>query len=294
MIAAVLRRFGLEPDEPATGLESRSGAGVHAVRTSRGVACYLKVTPAALGPDLLAAARRELRFYRDLAERAPVRTPRLLDAADDGDGVALLLAAAGKPAEAGSWTPGMWAALGRDLAALHDMADLGGQPWTRPDHLREALAVPDLAVVEQFWGATLPRLADLISARTDLFDAMDALPAAFVHGDCHTGNIAVTGEGLTFLDWQMSGRGRPSTDLAFLNVRAAPAGVTPPPALTTAYVAHRGLDRRMVELAILAEELTIYVFEWPPFAAYNNSAGIERVRQRASRLARRWFQRAYA
>jgi aminoglycoside phosphotransferase (APT) family kinase protein len=289
VIAAALRRFGVEPDEPETRLESRSGAGIHAVRTSGGAAAYLKLTPAALGPDALAAARRELRFYRELAARAPVRTPRLLDAAEDGDGVALLLAAAGAPADVRTWTPGMWAALGRDLAALHS-----GEPaWRRPDQLRAALAAPDLAAVELFWGATLPRLADLVSARTDLNRAMDALPAVFVHGDCHTGNIAVTGESLTFLDWQMSGSGRPGTDLAFLTVRATPAGVTAPPDLTAAYLRHRNVDRRTLQLALLAEELAVYLFQWPPFAAYNTPAGVERVRQRAARLTTRWFQEAY-
>jgi aminoglycoside phosphotransferase (APT) family kinase protein len=292
MIAAALQRFRLKPDRPPAHLESSSGAGVHAVRTSGGDAAYLKLTPTALGSDALAAARRELRFYRQLAVRVPVRTPRLLDASDDEDGVMLLLAATGTTAPAELWTVDMWTTLGRDLAALHDMADPAEPAWIRPDHLRAALAEPDLVAVERFWGATLPRLGDLISARGDLANAMDALPAVFVHGDCHTGNIAVTGESLSFLDWQMAGSGRPGTDLAFLNVRAAPAGVTSPAELTAAYLRHRDVDRRLLELALLAEELAVYIFQWPPYAAYNAPAGVERVRARASRLTTRWFHQA--
>jgi aminoglycoside phosphotransferase (APT) family kinase protein len=187
----------------------------------------------------------------------------------------------------------MWAALGRDLAALHE-TDMGEFGWARPDTLRSALAAPDLVAVERFWGATLPRLADVIAAREELANAMDVLPSVFVHGDSHTGNIAVADESLIFLDWQMSGTGRPGADLSFLNVRAAPAGVTAPPELAAAYLRNRDVGPRALERALLAEEMAVYVFQWPPFAAYNTPAGVERVRQRASLLATRWFQEAYA
>jgi hypothetical protein len=33
------------------------------------------------------------------------------------------------------------------------------------------------------------------------------------------------------------------------------------------------------------EELAVLVFQWPPFAAYNDAAGISRVRRRARYLA---------
>jgi aminoglycoside phosphotransferase (APT) family kinase protein len=286
-----LQRFGLDSDQSPASRESRSGAGVHAVSTSTGDAAYLKLTPMALGSEALAAARRELRFYRQLAARVPVRTPRLLDASDDGDGVVLLLEATGTPVPVGSWTADMWTALGRDLAALHEMADPGQAAWTRPDQLRAALAAPDLVAIEEFWGATLPQLAELIAAREDLVTAMDVLPSVLVHGDCHTDNIAVSGGSLSFLDWQTTGRGRPGSDLAFLNVRAATAGVTAPVELTTAYMRHRDIDRRVLQHALLAEELAVYVFQWPPFAAYNTLTKVERVRRRASRLTTHWFEK---
>jgi aminoglycoside phosphotransferase (APT) family kinase protein len=290
LLQNALQRFELDLDQLSTSLETRSGAGVHAVSTSTGDAAYLKLTPMALGSEALAAARRELRFYRRLAATVPVRTPRLLDASDDGEGVILLLAAAGTPIPVRSWTTDMWAALGRDLAALHEMADPGQPAWTRPDQLRAALAAPDLVATEEFWGTTLPQLAELIAARGDLVRAMDVLPPVFVHGDCHTDNIAVSGGSLSFLDWQMAGRGRPGTDLAFLNVRAATGGVTAPVELTTEYMRHRDIDRGVLRRALLAEELAIYVFQWPPFAAYNTPVEVERVRRKTSRLTTRWFE----
>jgi hypothetical protein len=37
------------------------------------------------------------------------------------------------------------------------------------------------------------------------------------------------------------------------------------------------------------EELAIFVFQWPPFAAYNSPAGIARVNDRTRQLAATWF-----
>jgi hypothetical protein len=153
-LAVALRRFGVEPGEPPTRLESRSGAGVHAVRTSGGDAAYLKLT-------------------RPHSDRT--RSP--------------------------------------------------------------------------------PRAGSCVS----------------------TGN------------WRL---GRPGTDLAFLTVRATPAGATASPDLIAAYLTHRNVDRRALQLALLAEELAVYLFQWPPFAAYNTPAGVERVRRRAARLMTRWFREA--
>lgn len=107
--------FRVAVERTGVQAESRSGAGVHAVRTAEGAAAYLKVTPASSGSEALALARRELRFYRGLAPVAPVRTPRLLDSLEAEDGVAMLLASGGESRAAASWTPGMWADLGRDL-----------------------------------------------------------------------------------------------------------------------------------------------------------------------------------
>jgi len=289
-VTTVLRTFGVVAQEPGARLESRSGAGVHAARTADGFDAYLKLTPAALGPEALAGARRELRFYRDLAPTAPVRTPRLLNWADTDGGVALLLAAAGAPRQVRSWTPAMWAELGRDLAALHNMPRPAGPGWSRPDALRQALADPELPAIGEFWGPTLPRLGEILARRAELRRQMDALAPVFVHGDCHSDNIALSGESLVFLDWQGAGIGRPGSDLAFLNVRAIPAGVIAPPALLDSYLDGRPGERRTVELALLAEELAVFVFLWAPFAAYNTPAGIDRVRHRTQALAQQWLR----
>ena len=96
--------------------------------------------------------------------------------------------------------------------------------------------------------------------------------------------------GSVFCDWQSSGAGTPSSDLAFPSVRATPAGVTVRPAFLDAYLKDADANRRhAVELATLAAELWIFVLLWPPYAAYNTPAGIDRVRGRTRLLADRWL-----
>jgi Ser/Thr protein kinase RdoA (MazF antagonist) len=288
----VLHRFRVVVHESGAQLESRSAAGVHRVRTADGLSAYLKVTPVTVGPQALAAARRELRFYRDIAPVAPVRTPGLLDHADTDDGVALLLEAAGEPRDVRAWTPAMWAALGRDLAALHSMPCPGDADWGRPDALRQALADPDLPAIEAFWSPALPRLGDLLSRHAELGGHMARLPQVFVHGDCHTDNITHSGEALVLCDWQETGIGRQVSDLAFLNVRAAPAGVTAPAALLDAYLDNHPCEHGTLRRALLAEELAVYLFQWPHYARYNSPSGIAHVRHRAGEVAEQWLDAA--
>ena len=287
-VAMTLRRFGAVARESGAH-ESKSGAGVHAVRTADGLDAYVKVTPVALGPRALMNARRELSFYRALAPAAPLRTPGLLDFADSDDGVALLLAAAGAPLPVTSWTPNMWAALGRDLAALHSMPGPADPGWLSPDELSRAVAEPDLPMVEAFWRPVLPQLGEILARRAELAGWMGALPPAFVHGDCHTDNIMHVRDSLVFLDWASAGLGRPGSDLAFLNVRATPAGCLAPPELLRSYLGGRPGEHRAWRLALLAEELAVFLFQWPAFAPYNSAVGIDRVRRRTRALAEQWL-----
>ncbi|MDT0318738.1 phosphotransferase family protein [Streptomyces millisiae] len=282
-------RVVVEGDGAAPGLESRSGAGVRAVRTERGERAFLKVTAAGAEAGALAGARREARFYRELGDTVPVRVPRLLGVLEGAAGVALLLAAAGESRDAASWSAGMWARLGGELAALHAMSPPVGGGWERPDPLLAALAAPVAREVKEFWASSRPWLPALLDRRVELRAAVGASPPAFVHGDCHTHNITHGAGGPVFCDWQAAGVGRAATDLAFLSVRATPSGVVVPRALVDAYLAGGAWDRRTLERAVLAEELATLVFLWPPFAAFNGPEEIGRVRRRARRLAERFL-----
>lgn len=73
-----------------------------------------------------------------------------------------------------------------------------------------------------FGRACFPVL-DRLLVRGARFKGISTLqPGVFVHGDCHTDNILHRCAGLVFCDWQSWGNGRPSSDLAFLSVRAVP------------------------------------------------------------------------
>lgn len=288
LMALAVREFGITIDHDcARPADARSGAGVHRARTRGGREAYLKVTPASLDAWALDGARREVRFYRQLADHVPVTTPPLLGAVETEAGVALLLAAAGEQVNAQAWSRPAWATLGRDLAGLH-AASADARDWHRQDPLLDAMSDPVPSLVTRFWTDVLPGLRDLLACREALREKLTSQPVVFIHGDCHTGNIVHAPDGLVFCDWQSAGIGRATSDLALLRVRAAPAGVTVPHEFMTAYLRHGGGDRTELERALIAEELAIFAFQWPPFAPYNSRAGIERVRDRTRDLAAKW------
>lgn len=292
LVARVLRDFGVSPGTGEPLDDARSGAGITRVRTADGHPAYLKITPAELGASALQAARRELAFYRDLASAAPVGTPELLRSHETDQDVALLLTDAGRVVPAGSWHRSWWAELGRQLGTLHGI-DLPEDPlWRRPDPLMAAMSDPDAAGIEAFWAESLPGLPSMLDATADLAAQMSTLPAVFTHGDCHTGNVVLADGRLSLCDWQAAGIGRPVSDLTLLRVRATPSGAPVPPDLVASYAARRSLDPGELRCALLAEELAVLIFLWPPFAAYNSPAGVARIRSRGRHLVRRWVRAA--
>lgn len=299
-MASALEVFGVRPAGGASPADARSGAGVRRVWLPDGGSAYLKVTGAELGGDALAAAGRELRFYRGVGPDAPVCVPPFLGAFEAEGGVALLLGDAGEQRDVAAWSPERWRGLGGALARLHTMPVPAGD-WDRPDVLLGALAAPDLGAVAAFWSDRLPRLDELLAGRGALRDRLGSVPSVFVHGDCHTGNVlhGAGGQGpdqqgrdVVLCDWQESGTGRAASDLALLSVRATPSGTRVPAVLVEEYLrecARAGAELDAVELrrGLMVEELAVLVFQWPPFAAYNDAAGIARVRRRAQHLADR-------
>src|SRR6185437_6521618 len=293
LMSRAAREFGISFGDLARPDNARSGAGVHRARTHDGLAVYLKLTPARLGIGMLEGARRELSFYRRLADQVPVSTPPLLGALDTDDGVALLLAAAGKQVNVEAWSGQAWAALGRDLAGLHAFPEAGqdrsGQDRSGHDSLLTAMSEPVSDEVTEFWGEVLPELPELLASRDAMRAELAAQPAVFIHGDCHTGNIVHGPDGLVFCDWPSAGPGRATADLAHLSVRATPAGVAIPREMMTAYLDGCGGEAADLEQALVPAELAVSLFQWPPYAVYNSQAGIERVHYRTRLLARKWL-----
>lgn len=292
LMASALETFGVRPAGSASPADARSGTAVQRVVLAGGGSAYLKVAGAELGGDALAAAGRELRFYRGARQVVPVRVPPLLGSFGVDEGVALLLGDAGEQRDVAAWSLEQWQVLGGGLARLHTMPVPAGE-WGRPDSLLEALEDADLAAVVAFWSGHLPRVDDLVAGRAALRDLLSAAPTVFVHGDCHTGNVLHGADTqLVFCDWQESGTGRATSDLALLSVRATPSGTRVPAVLVEEYLRQRSgtgevLGAGAFTRSLVLEELAVLVFQWPPFAAYNDAAGIARVRRRARYLADR-------
>jgi aminoglycoside phosphotransferase (APT) family kinase protein len=252
----------------------------------------LKVTSLRRDDDAR-AGRRELAFYRDLAERMPIRTPALLDYYEDNDVIAMLLSVHGEIEPATSWDRGSWLALAVDLARLHGTAVPEPDRWKDDRSPLHALREPDMPMVDGFWREDLASALDAIIESRELLE-QEILQAGecFVHGDCHTENILREDGALVWIDWQSTGIGNPARDLAFLDARATPSGARIPPEMLATYCSDRDKDLERMRRSVIAAELSIFIFEWPPYASFNTPAGTRRVRRRTRYLAERWIELA--
>lgn len=221
----------------------------------------------------------------------PIRTPLLLDAYEDDDVIAILLSAHGEIVPATSWDTTSWLALAVDLARLHRTALPEPDRWRDHRSPFHALSAPDLPVVDGFWRKDLGSALDAILESREFLER-EILQAGecFVHGDCHTENILREHGALVWIDWQGNGIGNPAMELAFLHARATPSGARIPPELLTTYCRERDEDLERMRWSVIAAELSIFIFEWPPYASFDSPAGTRRVRQRTRYLAERWLE----
>jgi hypothetical protein len=288
LVAKVAERLAVRVDMPASTL-GKSGSRIHFARRQDGRTCVLKVT-SLREDDAAQRGRRELAFYRDLAARMPIRTPALLDAYEDDAVIAMLLSAHSEVEPATVWDRRSWLALAVDLARLHGTAVPAPDRWTEMWSPVHALREPDLPMIEGFWREDLGSALDAIVERRDLL-AQEILQAGacFVHGDCHTENILREDGALVWIDWQGTGIGNPARELAFLNARAAPSGARIPPELLATYCREHNSDLEQMRRSVIAAELGIFIFEWPPYASFDSPAGTQRVRRRTRSLAERWM-----
>lgn len=267
-----------------------SGSQVHVARQEDGRECVLKVTSLRRDNDAR-AGRRELAFYRDVAERLPIRTPTLLDYHEDNEAIAMLLSGHGEIGPATSWDRRSWLALAIDLARLHGTAVPEPDRWKDDRSPFHALREPDMPVVNEFWRDDLASSLDAIIESRELLE-QEILQAGecFVHGDCHTDNILRENGALVWIDWQSTRIGNPALELAFLRARATPSGARVPPEMLATYCSERDKDLERMRRSVIAAELSIFIFEWPPYASFDSPAGTRRVRRRTLHLAKRWIE----
>ena len=255
-------------------------------RLGAGADAYVLKVTAGARPD----ARRELSFYRELADTVPVRTPRFVEGLRTDDLTVLMVTAAEPGSPARDWDLARWLDVAGQLGSLHRMLDRAGleaHPWLHPERPET-----DVAVAERvsLWSRSslatvaLPLLADL----ERLHASLQRLPACLVHGDCHAANLLRdTGDNVVWADWAEVGVGRGPEELAILWQRAEFDDATVPrEAMVDAYARARGIDVDDVLWdAIRSAELLMVLLGWPDFLIEQPSHGRDALFGHFERLA---------
>ena len=189
---------------------------------------------------------REVRFYRQLAAQAPIRTPHCYFAAIDPETgeTALLLEDL-----AGLRTPDVVSGIGRAEAhsLVHALAATHARWWNRRDLLLEAEEA-SIAPILQSWHLIYqvgwPRFAERVRERLpeialpppflelgdrlcrgtpDLLRPLFEPPVTWLHMDLHPDNLAFDTSGTPVVfDWQTSGLGRGPVDVGYFVASALP------------------------------------------------------------------------
>lgn len=283
----ILGKFSVRASDNGPLAGSMSASHVISVIHRSGRPAVLKLTPREAGSSALRAAGHELEFYTSFAETIPIRTPALLNHYRGDNGIAILLSAHGQREPADAWDARRWMALAADLALLHTMPISG---WQRDWPLMDSLRNPDHSTIERFWRPSLGSSLDIVlDQRTMLEQLIFGSDLSFLHGDCRTDNILHEDGKLVWVDWQAAGFGNLALDWALLSVRATPSGARIPAAALAEYCRMRGIDFELIHRSVVAAEMSIFVFEWPPYAGFNTPAGVERVRHRTRQLVQQWF-----
>ena len=195
--------------------------------------------------ELLGGYRRELAFYRNVAGRAPIATPRVYAARMAEDSRRLHPAARG---------PAAWdnadhlAGLSMDRARLCIEQLAGLHAWSANPANASALEkfpsidtpiardllVPAFAPGWQVYLEQLRRLGSCRVLRTSPSDfaqrAVAALPALterdmLLHGDIRADNLFFDGDEMKVVDFQFASRGCGAADIAYLVTQGLPIEV---------------------------------------------------------------------
>ena len=211
-----------------------------------------------------AALEQEWRFLAALADQLPVAVPRIAGTVDlaDGGRAGVHPALEGAPLDPASLQPGpgLAAALGRALAAVHDLppalAEEAELPvYSAAEYRRRRLAELDRAA------ATGHVPAGLLARWERALEEAGAwrFTPCLVHGDLAAESVLVRGDTVAaVVDWGQARVADPADDLAWL-VAAAPETATE--SVLEAYAHHRrdAPDRDLLRRARLA----VGSWRWP-------------------------------
>lgn len=168
---------------------------------------------------------RELLFYQRLGSQMPIRIPRLIFGASEGERTVLLLeyVDATQGDNLVGCTPSQTAALLRTLARLHAafwQSPLLEGTWLSnyddPSDALERLRKRKARFLEQY-GGRFPRVVRERSATIDVASIWKGLarsPRTLLHDDFHLDNVLFDGETPVVLDWECAAVGVSGVDVA--------------------------------------------------------------------------------
>lgn len=312
VVVVALRWLGREPANAPLSVRllagGLSGSSVYRLDSADEVV-VLKVTAPSEHRQVLARARREALFYRDLAARVPVLVPRVLGLdLEETDGVVILLAAYEPSPLPDEWTEHTYAQVAHELGQLH--ATFWGKTETsalpewlqaKPPvtlvHCREAAsiwrALGERSDLREALRPFCRRLERLVMEIPELDPRLNTLPATLCHGDCHIGNLLQDPAGeWIWADWQEVRLGPGVDDLTFLGQRAFVAAETSPPyeAMVRAYgvglesVGGALVTQEQLDRSLAWADLRSWLVDWPGYLGAVSSARMERVLGRIESL----------
>ncbi len=236
----------------STGTTDRARVGItYAASSAPSVptSVFVKLAPAGMATrvfgDLMRLGATEVDFYRTIASEVPVLVPRSFDAAIDTRTQRFVLVLEDLVANGASFTDvsrPVTATIARrvvgELGRLHaafwrsprfdtDLAWLK-TPYRNPTIRHErALCRAALGPGLRRFPALIPdairHAAPRILAARDRLDARWARrPLTLIHGDCHSGNLYFVGDGVGFLDWQVTQCGPGLRDVSYFLISSMP------------------------------------------------------------------------
>lgn len=191
--------------------------------------------------ELLGGYRRELAFYRDIAGRAPMETPRVYTArmADSGADFVLLLE------DLSDWDNADHLAgltMDRARTCIGQLASL--HAWSRAAVAVEQFPSLDTPIARDLllpafgpgWEVYREHTAAAVPTATAAFAerfaerAVEALPVLterdmLLHGDIRADNLFFSGDRMKVVDFQFAARGAGTADVAYLVTQGLPSEV---------------------------------------------------------------------
>ncbi len=299
-VYAALKCIALSPDRRVMPrLLAGGGSGAITCRVvCEGRDFVLKLTEEEAGEYRFESAKRELRFYEDVAPELCVSVPRLIAFDVSRESVTLLFDCYEPAGRASEWTTSLFEAVARSLGHYHarntDVDALRRRwPWIPtegPAFNRESI---DEALSQWTLISRVDRLHDVLNRGVIDFigrlagdlDRLDylrsRLPPTLRHGDFHVDNLLMDESGnILWADWQEVQIGHPIEDLSHLVARARVDGAAVPDAAVAAAY-HQELSITVdvtldvVREALSASELMKIILHWP---FYLGHASTERVK----------------